>query len=250
MKSHEIEDKASARVCEHLKEHGPSPEPIVSGDSSLIHSSASSTPRSDQQEQQQEVVQALTFQTLARQLEYYFSTQNLQTDTYLQTLRDLNDGCVPVNILANFSKVKSILTPHHVQTPPRSVLLREEQERILKIQACLESYSTLLQVFHLDPTTGRRVPTPTANSIVVVGPTRGDILPTVSSTAPKLYQSSYETECANVIILRDVAPTVTEEQVQALFDSIDGCPNILNIVSDVAHHWYVLLRVVNWQTNH
>ena len=246
MKSHALEDadKTSALVNnEHLKEDDPSP--IASRDSSLIHSSASSTPRSaSSHQEQQEVVQALTFQTLARQLEYYFSAQNLQTDTYLQTLRQLNDGCVPVNILANFSKVQSILTPQHAQKPPRSVLLREEQERILNIQACLESYSDLLQVYHLERNTGRRVPTPTATTILVVGPTRDDSLPAVSatassSTAKSYHQSSFDTECANVIILRDVQPTVTEKQVRALFDSIDDCPNILNIVSDVAHHWYV-----------
>jgi La domain len=56
----------------------------------------------------------VVYRALARQLEYYFSSQNLAVDTYLQTLRELNDGCVPISIIANFSKVKSIasqLTP-------------------------------------------------------------------------------------------------------------------------------------------
>jgi hypothetical protein len=43
---------------------------------------------------------------LARQLEYYFSQQNLSKDTYLTTLCELNDGCVPLAILANFGKVR------------------------------------------------------------------------------------------------------------------------------------------------
>ena len=49
------------------------------------------------------------YHDLSRQLEYYFSTANLKVDTYLQTLRSLNDGCVPIPILANFSKVQMIV---------------------------------------------------------------------------------------------------------------------------------------------
>lgn len=49
------------------------------------------------------------YHDLSQQLEYYFSTANLKVDTYLQTLRSLNDGCVPIPILANFSKVQMIV---------------------------------------------------------------------------------------------------------------------------------------------
>lgn len=52
----------------------------------------------------------VVYRALVRQLEYYFSSQNLAGDTYLQTLRELNDGCVPISIIANFSKVKSIVS--------------------------------------------------------------------------------------------------------------------------------------------
>ena len=67
----------------------------------------------ENQHQQQELEQQqkmFVLSQLARQLEYYFSHQNLSKDTYLQTLRELNDGCVPATILANFAKVKAILT--------------------------------------------------------------------------------------------------------------------------------------------
>lgn len=53
----------------------------------------------------------MVYQALAKQMEYYFSYQNLMVDTYLQTLRELNDGCVPISILANFSKIKTIVAP-------------------------------------------------------------------------------------------------------------------------------------------
>jgi len=49
----------------------------------------------------------LTHQLLAGQLEYYFSVTNLSRDTYLSTLRELNDGYVPLSIIANFGKVQA-----------------------------------------------------------------------------------------------------------------------------------------------
>lgn len=76
---------------------------IMSSDNTVINSNASVTDKNE-----------VVYRALARQLEYYFSSQNLAVDTYLQTLRELNDGCVPISIIANFSKVKSIasqLTP-------------------------------------------------------------------------------------------------------------------------------------------
>ena len=50
----------------------------------------------------------LTHRLLARQLEYYFSTANLSKDTYLSTLRELNEGYVPLSIIANFGKVQAL----------------------------------------------------------------------------------------------------------------------------------------------
>ena len=76
---------------------------IMSNDNTTINNKASVTDKNE-----------VVYRALARQLEYYFSSQNLAVDTYLQTLRELNDGCVPISIIANFSKVKSIasqLTP-------------------------------------------------------------------------------------------------------------------------------------------
>ena len=66
-----------------------------------------------QQQQQQQQVQLhqqveYLCNTLARQLEYYFCTKNLLHDTYVQTLRSLNDGCVPISILVGFGKVGTI----------------------------------------------------------------------------------------------------------------------------------------------
>ena len=65
-------------------------------------------------------VEITVYKALARQIEYYFSSQNLMADTYLQTLRELNDGCVPVSIIANFSKVKTIVSPLILQKKHRT----------------------------------------------------------------------------------------------------------------------------------
>jgi hypothetical protein len=46
---------------------------------------------------------------LAKQLIYYFSTQNLSKDVYLQTIMNLNSGHVPISILANFANVNKII---------------------------------------------------------------------------------------------------------------------------------------------
>mmetsp|Transcript_51235 Transcript_51235/g.123693 ORF Transcript_51235/g.123693 Transcript_51235/m.123693 type:complete len:649 (-) Transcript_51235:159-2105(-) len=61
-----------------------------------------------QQQQQQQQQAEYLYKTLARQLEYYFCTKNLLRDTYVQTLRSLNDGCVPVSILVGFGKAGTI----------------------------------------------------------------------------------------------------------------------------------------------
>ena len=76
---------------------------------------------------------------LSRQLEYYFSTVILSRDTYLRTLRELNDGCVPATIIANFAKVQLIF-PHDsyfavISNPPlvgvqNTIILREVKEGV------------------------------------------------------------------------------------------------------------------------
>lgn len=48
-------------------------------------------------------------QKLEKQLIYYFSTNNLSKDVYLQTIMNLNSGHVPISILANFSNVNKII---------------------------------------------------------------------------------------------------------------------------------------------
>jgi hypothetical protein len=145
---------------------------------------------------------------LARQLEYYFSPQNLLNDTYLQTLRELNDGCVPVSILANFSKVKLILSklkhlspsspskfpstvqitimsncdsalnhttngPSSKQSPSKAQRLLEEEK--IRMDAILyvvnRCYCDRLQIYSIDTQTGK-IASPiskVSNTIVAIG---------------------------------------------------------------------------------
>lgn len=46
---------------------------------------------------------------LTKQLQYYFSPQNLAKDTYLNTIMELNSGYVPVSILVHFANVNRII---------------------------------------------------------------------------------------------------------------------------------------------
>jgi len=191
---------------------------------------------------QQKEIQQL--QALARQVEYYFSEQNLANDTYLQTLRNLNDGCVPANILANFSKVKAILTPpkplsSSSKKVPAAVLLQEEEARMNAVLQAVNEYTDLLKIHSIDTATGKIATDETPSSaltILAVGPATQKPLTSLSSSASlsKLADTS-------TIILRDVDPVVTEQEVRGLLDGLE-CPPIVRVVSDVANCWYVLCQ--------
>jgi hypothetical protein len=165
----------------------------------------------------------LVLQTLARQLEYYFSQQNLSKDTYVQTLRSLNDGCVPVTILASFAKVKTILAG------------QEEEVRINAILQAAGEHSDLLLVHSIETETGKIATDATPSSaitILAVGTESGEAL-----NNDRLHLPPSPMPSTNTIIVRDVAPTVTEAEVRALFDDVEGCPGIVSLYADVAYCW-------------
>lgn len=170
--------------------------------------------------------------SLAKQLEYYFSQQNLVTDTYVQTLRTLNDGCVPVSILANFAKVKAIL------------MTAEEESRIHAVLQAAAEYSELLKVHSIDTTSGKIATDATpssASTILALGTVDGQPIPPTllrRSSSVASVSSLVSPGRASTIILRDVNPNVTEEEVRQLFD-FEGCPAIESLYADVAYCWYV-----------
>ena len=196
--------------------------------------SSAATTRSDttstsMQEKRPEQQKDIVLTQLARQLEYYFSQQNLSKDTYLQTLRSLNDGCVPATILSEFGKVKAI-----VSAP---------KQRLEAVLQAANEYSDLLQVFSIDASTGKIVDTTTeeeedekhTNRILAIGPITKEPLAVLSSSMT-LPSSPF----CNTMILRDVDPFVTEDEIRAVFAAIDSCPPVQSIHLDVANCWYVL----------
>jgi hypothetical protein len=170
---------------------------------------------------------------LARQLEYYFSTRNLSRDTYVQTLRSLNDGCVPVSILASFSKVKVIVNG-------------DDESRLHAILQAATEYSDLLQVSSIETATGKITTDDTpssATTILAIGPAGREPLALGEDKLRKSQSvasiSSYESSpgvSTNTIILREVHPDVTEVEVRELFN-FEGCPTIDCIWPDVACCW-------------
>ncbi|CAB9499551.1 La ribonucleoprotein domain family member 4B [Seminavis robusta] len=163
---------------------------------------------------------------LARQLEYYFSIANLEKDTYVETLRQLNDGYVPVTILQRFSKVQAF-------TPIETV------DAIIKAAT---EFSSLLEVASIDTKTGKRVSEEQAgsssNTILAVGSTTGK--PLDLTGLPGVVPSTPKSPVQNTIIIREVDNHVTEEDVRALFDD-EHCPAIQSLYLDVFNCWFVTL---------
>jgi len=193
---------------------------------------------------------------IARQLEYYFSQQNLSKDTYLQTLRQLNDGCVPVTILANFAKIQFILSPYFP-------LFCDEEARIQVILQAVTEATELLSVHSIDTATGKIATDETpssATTILAIGPVHKEplTLPSFSSSATdgslsqqqlqqQQQQQREHSSSSNTIILRDVDPDVTEKEVRELFEQIEGCPAIVSIHADVACCWFITLDTTSRQ---
>ena len=199
---------------------------------------------------------------LSRQLEYYFSAANLSRDTYLRTLRELNDGYVPAAILANFAKVQRIC-PHDSYN---AVLL------------AATDYSEFLEVVNVDKETSQKVSKEEGKqTLLAIGPR--DLKPIeLPSTAvapstlalrnsttavevnidgvsdPSVSIATSQTAAAtaspvnsvqNTIILREVPDRVTENDIRELFD-MNMCPPIEHIVEDIPGFWcvYSLLKEV------
>jgi len=169
----------------------------------------------------------LILEQLARQLEYYFSQANLEKDTYVETLRQLNDGYVPANILQRFAKVQSLVPLDTVDA-----IVKATTEK-----------SSLLEVALIDSKTGKRVSGDNVNTncIVAIGSSSGKplencVLKAVGFTSTP---NTPGTPIQNTIIIRDVDPSIKEEQVRALFDD-DECPPVLSLYLDVYNCWCVL----------
>ena len=173
---------------------------------------------------------------LARQVEYYFSAANLEKDTYVATLRSLNDGYVPLSIIANFGKVKALVPIDAVNSVRRAAI----------------DCSELLEVVHIDTETGKRVDdetvatSPEVLTVEAVGPKSGEPIPMSSITSsipispPAINTVNSNSQVQNTLIIREVPEGVEESHIRELF-TFEKCPPIQSMHLDVANCWYVLV---------
>jgi hypothetical protein len=171
---------------------------------------------------------------LARQAEYYFSAANLSKDTYVSTLRSLNDGYVPISIIANFGKVKS-LVPY---------------DGFNAVRKAATEFSELLEIVEINTQTGKRVSeTETHNNdtaeppstLEAVGPIGGQPIPLskiAASPASSPATVKSVTSIQNTVIIREVPRSTEEAHVRELF-TFESCPAIQSMHLDVANCWSV-----------
>eukprot|EP00934_Nitzschia_sp_Nitz4_P006445 Nitzschia sp. Nitz4//scaffold379_size13322//5353//7171//NITZ4_008978-RA/size13322-snap-gene-0.11-mRNA-1//1//CDS//3329549706//6435//frame0 len=194
-------------------------------------------------------ISSAVMERLARQVEYYFSTANLAKDTYVSTLRSLNDGYVPVSIIANFGKVTSLVPFDSFEA----------------VRQAATEYSSLLEIVHIHTQTGRRLDDDKLDShlqhltVLAVGPVGRDPIPMeqIAAAAPSspilplpssaAYYDGYWAPPAtslppvqNTLIIREVPQGVEEAQIRDLF-TFDNCPPIQSLHLDVANCWFVTL---------
>ena len=200
-------------------------------------------PKEHKETPEEKEQRAVTYKLLARQLEYYFSTANLAKDTYLSTLRGLNDSYVPVSIIATFGKVQAL-------TPFESAL-----EAVV---AAATDHSDLLEIVELDEE-GKKITykkdesEQTTQAIMAVGSITGKPIPmsqipktekpkkasTPSPDTPapaKVEQIASANNVQNTIIIREVAKGVDEETLKNLF-AFEGCPSVESIREDLHNCW-------------
>lgn len=198
-------------------------------------------------------------QTLARQLEYYFSEANLSKDTYLQTLRRLNDGCVPLAIIANFAKVQALTNASKPEG--RAMSHQDRQEAVLQ---AIKEHSVYLCIYLVDSVTGKVIPdgiddssvAPTATVNLSHSLSQDVKLPVILAVSTRdrkalsakisviqtaeVY-SHKSTPVTNTLIFRDVDPNVNSDDIQSLLEQeVKECPRIISIQPDVAFCWYVV----------
>mmetsp|Transcript_2303 Transcript_2303/g.5475 ORF Transcript_2303/g.5475 Transcript_2303/m.5475 type:complete len:526 (-) Transcript_2303:55-1632(-) len=207
-------------------------------------------PKEHKENSEQKEQRTVAHKLLARQLEYYFSTANLSKDTYLSTLRDLNDSYVPISIIANFGKVQA---------------LTSFGGALEAVVAAATDHSDFLEIVELDEG-GKKITDKKDESelttpiILAVGSITGKPIPMSqipktekpkkaktsappSSNTPvtaKVQQSPSTRNVQNTIILREVAKGTDEETLRNLF-GFEGCPSIESIREDLHNCWFITL---------
>lgn len=183
---------------------------------------------------------------LAKQLLYYFSVQNLSSDTYLKTMMDLNSGFVPVSILSNFANISRIITDslsseeniYSVDVPGllRQAALRSEYLEVSVLNQQGKIITTdndgnyqleqgRLNFFGIGPSSSR--------------PTEYDTTKPLRKDS-KQQIDKLKSDSANIIILRDVPQDATEEDIRAIFqNNTDSSCGISDVQREIGNCWFV-----------
>lgn len=215
---------------------------VATSTSSVTNSMVTVSKETKKELQKQERDAALTFvlqQQLERQIAYYFSPSNLEKDTFLRTLQGLNDGCVPVRALANFGKVKGILWA----TPTLTRQYLEEEARMeMIVQSIQQNETSILQVEVIDTSTGKILlqgdERLARNTIEAIRVKPCADYGTDTFARKSNLSGSFSETFTNTILLRDVHPDVTEEQVHhVLLNEVATCPAVVSVHRDVANCW-------------
>ena len=152
---------------------------------------------------------------LQKQFEYYFSSKNLQNDSYLRSQMD-QDNYVPIAVIAQFKRIKQLTN----DTDLICFVIRQ---------------STQLQ---LDSTNTK---------VRSIGGSAGGLITITNSFTKKPNKSTFNTieqsnlqQQRSVLILREVASEATLEQVKDLFTNKEpNCPPCHQCESAGNDSWYV-----------
>lgn len=186
---------------------------------------------------------------LAKQLLYYFSSQNLSKDTYLKTLMELNSGHVPVGIVSNFSNITRIImdsladgeTISSLDVPGlvRKAALWSE---FLEMVVLDQNGSIIENVEDGDyrQETGR--PTFFAIKPTSARPTDHDTSQPLRRVRKQGSGEKAKNDSPNIIILRDVHEDATEQDIREIFKiNANTSISVTDVRSEIGNCWFVTL---------
>lgn len=178
---------------------------------------------------------------LSKQLQYYFSPQNLAKDTYLNTIMQLNSGFVPISILVNFGNINRIVgrfatglgMDDTVDIDVSNLLRKSALSADSGLQIVLLNQEGQVLATHGDDNFDELKETVTFEGIgsCSTANKNGDEADSDVSAADK----------ASTVILRDVPESATEDDIRSIFQSDDFSPNLTNIEKEVGQCWFVTI---------
>lgn len=204
-----------------------------------------------------ETQRAVLLEKLGKQLIFYFSSQNLATDTYLTTIMKLNSGHVPLTIVSNFAQIRRIINAHtsfgELEDSDICDLIREAallQSELLNL-VILDQDGQVISNYgddNYDPKAQKL-------TLEAIGP-NGNIgeQHIKTSRSDSILQESSRvtppptTESKNIVILRDVPEDATEDDILSVFKSADdssassSAPVVSSLQREHGNCWFVTLE--------